>query len=66
MSNLPNEPETSEADVVIFQFRMPNGENLERRFKDTTQIQVILHRIIQTLFDFISVQNDDYFENIDA
>jgi hypothetical protein len=40
LSNIPEEPSADPTNAVQFLFRMPNGSNIERRFKDDTVIEV--------------------------
>jgi len=42
LSRLPEEPAEGAADAVLFMFRLPDGNRLERRFRNTDKVQVKL------------------------
>ena len=54
LSSLPEEPAENESNVITIAFRLPDGNRLERRFKNSNKV---LYSLLRTFYDFKQVIN---------
>ena len=56
-NNMPEEPTEEVTDVFSSAFRLPNGKRINRRFKKSEKVQILM--------DYIYIQEDIGFEEDD-
>ena len=56
------EPATTEPDICMLVFRLPNGSRIERRFRNHDTLQV-LYEFVESLAEMESIHSFDLYSN---